>query len=462
MAEKMGFWQSVRATAVLMAAALAVLVAACGGGVNGGTAINSLPWPSPPPSPGGSSSPTLPPSPSPTPSAGLPQALPLAKPVLLDTWNGIGLFQPFDGYIPQSQARAHASRYVMTWGPDKPLAWLSGNSSISTGYYLPFDTDADTMAFGNLGHALDWWQSSLHPDWILYRCDRRTPAWIDGLPQNVPLDISNPAVVAYQMRLVVPYMRSNGYTSLAVDVLALQNNPGGCGVWTKNHTAWVPKFTGQPEDRQWAAAVMYWMAYTQWYLHNLNPQFPVLVNSPGWVSAGDPAEEALIAHLDGFQDEAGFTGWGNHLIDETGFANKVWWATYIQAQSKAYLVTDLWKGGEPDPVERDFAVSTYLMGKGHQSAMVTAQYGHYGVEHYWREFASPVGSPCAAMMHAQGAYLRKYTGALVIVNPTSSTIKVALPQPAPSYADMERRPVMNPLPVGPDDGWVLLTGNGCT
>ena len=303
----------------------------------------------------------------------------------------------------------------MTWGPGKPLAWLSGNSQISTGYYLPFDTDADTNGFGNLGHTLRWWQNGNHADWVLYHCDRQTPAWVGGLPDNVPLDISNPAVVAYQMALVVPYMQANGYKSLAVDVLALNNNPGGCGVWTQNHTVWVQKFSGQVQDTQWANAVLDWMAYTQWYLHELNPQYPVLVNSPGWINQGDPGEEALIGHLDGFQDEAGFTGWGTHLVNETAFLNKIWWAKYIQGLGKAYLVTDLWQGAEPNPVQRDFAVSTYLMGKEHQSAMVTAQYGNYGVEHYWPEFASPVGSPCAAVVHAQGLYIRKYTGALVVV-----------------------------------------------
>jgi hypothetical protein len=445
-------------SAAITAVALAVAIASCGGA---GTAMNALPWGSPPPSPSTSPSPTLPPSPSPSPS-GLPSAKPLANPVLSDTWNGIGLFQPFDGYISQSEATADAGRYVMTWGPGKPMAWLSGNSQISTGYYLPFDTDADAGDFGSLGHTLAWWQNGNHADWVLYHCDRQTPAWVGGLPKNVPLDISNPAVVAYQMGLVVPYMEANGYRSLAVDVLALNNDPGGCGVWTQNHTVWVPKFSGQVHDQQWANAVMYWMAYTQWYLHERSPQIPVLVNSPGWVNQGDPAEEALIAHLDGFQDEAGFTGWGLHLVTDSSFQNKIWWATYIQGFGKAYLVTDLWQNAEPDPVQRDFAVSTYLMGKAHQSAMVTAQYGNYGVEHYWPEFASPVGSPCGAMVRTQGLYVRKYTGALVVVNPTASTVSYSLPRAVASYADIEGRTVSDPLSVGQDDGWVLLTTNGCT
>ena len=337
---------------------------------------------------------------------------------------------------------------------------MQGNAQISTGYYLPFDTDADVGDFGDLGHSLQWWVSA-HPDWILYRCDRRTPARVGGLPDNVPLDISNPAVGAYQMQLVVPFMRANGYTSLTVDVLSLQNGPGGCGIWTHDHTRWVQKFSGQQKDSRYAAAVLAWMSYVQWFLHVQHPQFPMLVNAPGWVTARDPGQEALISHLDGFQDEGGYTGWGNHMVDEASFLNKEWWAQYVQAQGKAYLVTDLWRDSEPNPAERDFSVSTYLMSKAHQAAMVTARYGHYGVEHYWPEFASAIGTPCASMYHDQGVYFRKYTGALVVVNPTGVTASITLPRSARAYADMEGRTVNDPLTLNKDDGFVLLTTSGC-
>jgi hypothetical protein len=223
----------------------------------------------------------------------------------------------------------------------------------------------------------------------------------------------------------------------------------------------VQKFSGDQQDSKWVAAVMYWTAYAQWYMHKLSPQFPLVVNTPGWIDPGDPDEEALISHIDGFMDEGGFTGFGNHLANEQSFLNRVWWAEYIQSQSKAYLVVDLWQGGEPNPTERDFAVSTYLMGKEHQAAMVTAEYGNYGVEHYWPEFGAPIGTPCGPMYHDQGVYLRKYGQALVIVNPTNTTEDVRLPKPAIDYLDMEGRPVSNPLPVYQDDGYVLLTLKGC-
>ncbi|HYK54402.1 MAG TPA: hypothetical protein VEV38_12840, partial [Candidatus Eremiobacteraceae bacterium] len=179
------------------------------------------------------------------------------------------------------------------------------------------------------------------------------------------------------------------------------------------------------------------------------------------VAQDDPAYKKLISHLDGFQDEAGFTFFGNHQIDDGDFRAKIWWAKYVQAQGKAFMVTDLWQGQEPSPTQRDFAISTYMMGRYHQDAMVTAKYGSYGFEHYWPEYDSAVGSPCADMYADQGVYFRKNSGSLVIVNVSRGTISVNLPRSASSYTDIEGRTVTNPLPVGQDDGWVLLTNNGC-
>ena len=320
-----------------------------------------------------------------------------------DTWQSIGLFQPFDGGISGPQAQADAPRYVLTWGTDKPGTWVAGNGRINATYYLPFDTDADIGDFGDLGHSLDWWQNvGPHPDWVLYKCDRTTPAWVGGLPQNVPLDISNPDVVAYQMSTIAPYMLMQGYTSLAADVLSLQNGQSGCGVWAHGHTVWVQRFSGKAVDPRWAAAAQSWAAYTQWYMHGMPVPMPFVANGPLNAAPHDPSAERLMAHVDGYQDEAGFTSFGNHMISDAGFRTKVWWAQYIQAQGKAFMVTDLWQGQEPDPVQRDFAIATYLMGRYHQAAMMTAKYGSYGYEHYWPEYASPVGSPCADMYPDQG------------------------------------------------------------
>jgi hypothetical protein len=397
-------------------------------------------------------------SPSPVPSAA-----PLRWPIMTDTWSRIGLFQPFDFDISRSEATSTATRFDLTWGPVDPAPWLLGNRHLNVSYYLPFDTDADITGFGYLGHPLAWWRSPLgHPDWVLYRCDRVTPAWVGGLPVNAPLDISNPDVVAYQMRLVVPYIEAHGYNALAADVISLHNGSGGCGVWTRNHTVWVPKFSGQRSDPAWTAAVQYWAAYAQWYLHAQHPQLALLVNSSiAYAPEGDPDSEQFVDHVDAVQDEGGFTNWGGRVADDREFRQKEWWMTYVQSVGKPYMIADLWPRGGPTAPQREFAIATYLLGRGDYAALFTSQYGEYGEEHYYPEYADRVGGPCAAMVQTQGAYERKLETALVIVNTSTSTIDFRLPKPASFYTDMERQPVSNPMPVDGQSGLVLLTADGC-
>lgn len=393
----------------------------------------------------------------------LPSAVPLHMQIIADTSSRIGDFQPFDYHISQSEAKSSAKRFDLTWGSGEPDPWHTGNPNIDVSYYLPFDTDADTDGFGYLGHPLSWWQSANgHPDWVLYRCDRTTPAWVSGLPANTPLDISNPAVVAYQMQRVIPYMRTHGYNALAADVVSLNNGNGGCGVWTNNHTIWVQKFSGQHEDARWASAVQYWAAYVQTDLHAQTHQLALLANSDiPYAPEGDGPSEQLVSHVDAVQDEGGFTSWGGKLADDHMFREKVWWMVYAQSVGKPYLISDLWKNAEPDAAQREYAIATYLMGRGDYAALLTSKYGEYGEEHYYAEYGDAVGSACEPMQQAQGVYMRTLSSALVIVNTGGSTMRVSLPKSASSYKDMEGKVVTNPMPVDGESGLVLLTSDGC-
>jgi hypothetical protein len=387
----------------------------------------------------------------------------LRQPLMARTWSRIGLLQPFDYGISRSEARDIAPKFDLAWGSGDPSPWHAGNPKIDVSYYLPFDTDADLDGFGSLGHPLSWWLSSKgHPDWVLYRCDRTTPAWVSGLPTNTPLDISNPAVVAYQMRLVVPYMKANGFNALAADVVSLHDGSGGCGVWTDNHTVWVQKFSGQHDDPNWAAAVQSWAAYAQQYLHAQSDQMALLANSDvGYAPIGDRPSEELVGHVDAVQDEGGFTSWGGQIADDHMFREKEWWMDYVQGVGKPYLIADLWKDQEPDASQREYAIATYLMGRGEYAALFTAKYGEYGVEHYYPEYADAVGSGCEAMQHTQGVYMRRLANALVIVNTAGSTMRVTLPKKAEWYRDMEGKEVTNPMPIDGESGLVLLTSSGC-
>src|SRR5437879_6226026 len=155
-----------------------------------------------------------------------------------DTWTNIHAFQVFDWGISPQQATADAHRYEIVWGTSKPAAWKAGNARVIASWYAPFDGDFTRT------HDLAWWKAH-HPDWILYKCDRKSLAGLGGL-RNVPLDIANPEVVRWQMHTYAPGIKDAGYDALAEDLVGLNNVNGGCSAWVNGR--WVQRFSGQKYD----------------------------------------------------------------------------------------------------------------------------------------------------------------------------------------------------------------------
>jgi hypothetical protein len=73
-----------------------------------------------------------------------------------------------------------------------PLAFAMGETQ------LPFYRDHETFFDSHAYHDLSYWEA-VHPDWILYKCDRVTPAYEFDNP-NMPLDFANPALESWQIQ----------------------------------------------------------------------------------------------------------------------------------------------------------------------------------------------------------------------------------------------------------------------
>ena len=70
--------------------------------------------------------------------------------------------------------------------------------------YVAFSLNSQYPRDGvDIGSNLSWWQEH-HPSWVLYRCDRKTPAFKCFPPAPcdppLPLDITNEEVVDFQMK----------------------------------------------------------------------------------------------------------------------------------------------------------------------------------------------------------------------------------------------------------------------
>lgn len=90
---------------------------------------------------------------------------------------------------------------------------------------------------------LPWWQKN-HPDLVLYQCDRVTPAWEcfagEGCAHtSVPLDLTNPATLQYQLETGFQPAASEGYTAIALDNYGLTNQWSACGAFKGPNNAWV-------------------------------------------------------------------------------------------------------------------------------------------------------------------------------------------------------------------------------
>ena len=94
----------------------------------------------------------------------------------------------------------------LRWKPISP-------KSVST-KYVAFTHDPTN------NYNYTWWKET-HPTWILYRCDRKTFAFKCFPPAPcdppVPIDITNPEVVEFQMKNGVLPAKAEGYQGIAWD-----------------------------------------------------------------------------------------------------------------------------------------------------------------------------------------------------------------------------------------------------
>jgi hypothetical protein len=406
---------------------------------------------------------------------------------MTNTTVGIHALQVFDeahGYmITAAQGIADGARYAAVWGVHSPRlasAWHTNNSNLSALIYTPYDTDASGSG---LDQPMAWWLAN-HPDWILYECDRKTIAFVGGLP-GVPLDISNPVVWQYQSDLLGGYAEANAYDGVAADIVSLNNNTGrvasghgGCGVWTNAHSTWIGKFSGYSVDPKWASATENWVSGMHRALHARasNRLLALAVNSnvdayrpPVNGKGGDAGEKQIVSNADIVLNEAGFAMWGNY-VGNREFNNAVGWMEYAQSLGEGVLTTDDWNHQSQSPTiaQLDYSIATYLMGKEQAAALYVGQNVMYGKENYYSEYDAAIGHACAAMYGGPGdpnflgkyVYFRKYAGGIAIVNVSGkSAYRITLPKPW--YRNIEGGRALSPLTIQPNSGLVLLTSNGC-
>jgi hypothetical protein len=393
---------------------------------------------------------TPPPVPSPaTPYTNLKGTRPF-----IDTFNNIHLFASFD--YNMADPAAVAKYYDFFWGAsvNDVQAIRAGNPDAFITYYIPFHREAGTFSDPNASHSLSYWKAT-HPDWILYKCDRVTPAYEFGDP-NIPLDISNPAVVAWQVQTYGLPASEHGYDGIAADNVSLQNYFGACGIYVNGK--WKQLYSGQVNDPLWQADVLIWLARMQAALHHLPHPLALIPNlSLGNIAPSDPIVTQIVNHVDGILDEDGFTDDARGDLSGAKWVQLVQFMVSVQQANKPFYVVDQFRTSWVSSQDIQWALASYLMGKGHHAAIFISTYQGYGGDTRYPEYSAPIGTPLGAMYQSQNVYWRNYTGGVSIVNPSASrTYTVTLDTAVHSYVDLYGSAVARQITLPPETGMVLL------
>ncbi|HLQ28900.1 MAG TPA: hypothetical protein VK140_06650 [Ktedonobacteraceae bacterium] len=378
----------------------------------------------------------------------------IRKMISVDTWNNIHPFQAFDYYINTPSAIATvAHTYDVLY--DAQLtnvpAYRANNPNMILTYYIPFHRDFGIFTNNTLIHDLSYWKS-LHPDWVVYKCDRVTPAYQYG-DLNMPLDFTNPNMIAWQVQTYGIPASQNGYDALAPDNVDFGNWYHACGIYKNGK--WVQLYSGQNQDPRWRAGILYWLAHMAAALHGLPHPIGLIPNLAfGGMSALDPSVLKAVDITDGILDEGGFTFYGDAFITNNNWVQHVQLDQYIQRESKPVYTIDNFKAINRPNMQ--WALASYLMSKDHSSEIYISLQQKYGVVNRFNEYNAQIGSPTNSMHHSQNVYWRDYSHGVSIVNPNSRygyKVKLKL---GVHYVDLYGNRVGPFVSLPPHSGMVLL------
>ena len=263
-----------------------------------------------------------------------------------------------DGMTSPAAIRAGANAYGFVWGAAGKLssggtdnlskhvaAYRSVNPSIVLSSYMSFIDDSaangSRVAWKTQAAALNHWNVT-HPDWILYKCDRKTPTLMPAAPGNaceppgnnahgecqVHVDFSNPEVQEWQFEQNVPQAAALGYDAMAIDNFDLidwTNLQQACGVWRGGE--WDQLYSGEQTDPAWLAAVTSWLGTFTARVNKVTSQRGLPMQT---VVNFDPASQSAFYHTGATAAAAAIANAVDAVLCEAGWdSSSIWQATSL-------------------------------------------------------------------------------------------------------------------------------------
>lgn len=377
----------------------------------------------------------------------VPSIEPRSEQRWLDTWEGIHTFQVFDHHLSPAEVEVTAPHDDFFWGSTQRDSAHAGNPAAVISAYLPLHRDPDPS------HDLAWW-NAFHPSWVLYQCDRKTPAFEFGSP-HMPLDLHNPEVLRWQIEAIVLPAMAEGYGAVAVDNVFLSPGaPGtaGCGVW-KDGT-WIERYDAAASPGPWIDDLVLWAKGMHDALGALPRPMKLVFNLD--VYSDSLIWPRLIDQLDGILDEAGVEVNGARGTGAL-WARKVATIRAAQAAGKAYYMMNQLTAPPSGPAPLEWSLATYLLAKDHLAAVWIAQHDAYGVDVWRPELAAAIGHPCGEPRLDGLLTLRDYSGGIVLVDPDPGRAATLALDPSARFRDLAGRMVGPAVTLQPATGAVLLS-----
>jgi len=392
-----------------------------------------------------------------------------------DTWDRIlGFLDWFSDDLTEDEIRQNALNYAFIWGgfPSAAIDYFrSANPNINIARYRPAfedDYNARPEPFDPFGggdtpdrraRTLLWWNTEAegvgHPDWVMYRCNGITPAYHLGVTDdvsgpNMPLDITNPEVIDWQVRTIG--IEEAAYTALARDMASIWNLNYACGVYRDGQ--WSQLFTGEYSDPMFLSAVVDWTAQLRGRLQELSSPLALVASLPLYYFFPDEDIASFAANLDGILDEAGFTGYGVDRLLGEAWLHKVRNMIALQNQGTAVYSVNYVSTFPPTHEEIDWILGSFLMAKEHAAyALITS--GDVTWPHL-PQYDEDLGHPCGSTSSFQNVYRRDYSKGMSVVNP-SATSSYTITLGPDSFSDLYGNPVGDTLTLGARRGKVLLS-----
>ncbi|MBV8067186.1 MAG: hypothetical protein JO113_04350 [Candidatus Eremiobacteraeota bacterium] len=339
----------------------------------------------------------------------------------------------------------------VVWGSRSPYPTQVVNQS-----YTPFERDDP---FGP-NHSLQWWKRH-HPDWIEYRCNRKSVAFEFDEP-NVPFDIANPAVRAYQQSASVDPALAEGYRGIDFDNLELGNYWHRCGHFSTDGK-WMQQYSGADSDPRYTRDVLAWAQSTFAYIHRYSPTATMSINFSYDSNFSMDENDALATQTDELLDEGGFTNYGSkghNVTTPQEWRRIVGMIRWVQANGGCYM-----ENGEEAALSKDitqperlWVVANYLLNRDDCTYVWMSGFTQSGQQDYGRillypEYKLAVGKPTGAAQQSGNAWKRPYSGGLALVNPSEQGVIVPLHG---DYVDENGKKYSGSIQLAKTSGQILL------